>query len=180
MREKKARVWWVYRHLLCAWTNFDFLASSSAKNEAMGNQTQNKNPISGRKKKRGSEVGEEGGSGCYQRDQGKVWWWEFRWWRIQPRRANSASILSWRKQAMDRTVSFFLHFSLSLYVFFSLSFSTQLRDLIRWYLWLFLFVPLLPYPQTQWAMLGPIQYLSSSNGLNIEGDWLIICFPLLN
>lgn len=114
MREKKARVWWVYRYLLCAWTNFDFLASSSAKNEAMGNQTQNKNPISGRKKKRGSEVGEEGGSGCYQRDQGKVWWWEFRWWRIQPRRANSASILSWRKQAMDRTVSFFLHFSLSL------------------------------------------------------------------
>lgn len=51
MCEKKARVLWGESYLLCAWTNFDFLASSSAENEVTGNKIQNKNQISGKKKK---------------------------------------------------------------------------------------------------------------------------------
>lgn len=72
MCEKKARVLWGESYLLCAWTNFDFLASSSAENEVTGNKIQNKNQISGKKKKK--RIGDEKiGKWIYQLGQEKIW-----------------------------------------------------------------------------------------------------------
>lgn len=141
---------------MCAWTNFDFLASSSEKNETTVNQIQNTNQISEKKKKKKED-----------------WGWEKKKvdLPVRPREnlvitvpvtANPTrkgqfrfhSRLKKTDQGSNRRIFFFTSLSLP----FTLRSSTPTCNTCY-------SLPLLPRPQTKRAFLGPTQNYTNFWGL---------------